>query len=423
MAISRPLLLALLGVVLLGATALAVQNARTASDGDATPAAVQAKPAPAPSGTPAPAGPEATLTSAFHLGAIDSARFSARLAFAGPSSAAGAGKVNLSGAFETGAANTIPEFAVTARIAAGGRTISGGLVSLGDKAYFVRGDRGWRVPAAVWNPLVEQVANGGSGGAAGRQKLPFDVHPETWVRDIKSEGRATIGGVETEHVSARVDPKAVIHDLTQAVRQNGAALPNQRALTRAVKRADLDVWVGADDHILRRLSAQLVFARSARLDLDVRLSDVNKPQQIKAPAHVLAGAPGGVLGQLAAGVVGGINGISGEPNVSLEALTSPNPRRAVRAVRNHKKVVILFRNPRGLDDKEMTSVMRSVDRRTRALVLVDQVDVVERYGKLVEDLGVSQTPSVVIIGRSGKAQLIEGYVDADTLTQAVADAR
>ena len=92
-------------------------------------------------------------------------------------------------------------------------------------------------------------------------------------------------------------------------------------------------------------------------------------------------------------------------------------------MRDHKKVVILFRNPRGLDDRAMASVMRDVDRRTKALVLTDDVDAVDRYGKLVEDLGVSQTPSIVIIDRSGKARLIEGYVDSDTLTQAVADAR
>jgi thioredoxin-related protein len=67
--------------------------------------------------------------------------------------------------------------------------------------------------------------------------------------------------------------------------------------------------------------------------------------------------------------------------------------------------------------------MRTVDRRTQALVLSDNVDAVERYGELVEDLGVSQTPSVVIIDRTGEAQLLEGYVDSDTLTQAVADAR
>jgi hypothetical protein len=110
-------------------------------------------------------------------------------------------------------------------------------------------------------------------------------------------------------------------------------------------------------------------------------------------------------------------------DTSLKALTTPNPGRAARAVKQHKKVVILFRNPRGLDDRAMGPVMRAVDDRTKALVLTDHVDAVERYGKLVEDLGVSQTPSVVIIDTRGEARLLEGYLDSNTLTQAVADAR
>jgi negative regulator of replication initiation len=130
-----------------------------------------------------------------------------------------------------------------------------------------------------------------------------------------------------------------------------------------------------------------------------------------------------VLGQLAEVVVAGINGVTGTQTPSLAALTSPNPGRAARAVRHHKKVMILFRNDRGLDDRAMAAIARQVEGRTRALVLTDDVGTVDRYGKLVEDLGVSQTPSVVIIDRFGKAQLIEGYVDAATLTQAVTDAR
>ena len=75
MAISRPFLLALLGVVLLGATVLAVQNARDASDSDATPAAVQSDAAPAPAQTPADSAPAETLRSAFNLNALHSAKF------------------------------------------------------------------------------------------------------------------------------------------------------------------------------------------------------------------------------------------------------------------------------------------------------------------------------------------------------------
>ena len=397
MAISRPFLLVLLGAVLLGVTAVAVQNARTSSSDDAAPALVQTDGATAPANTSSTSGPADTLRSAFDFGDLKSARFDAKLRL-GKSTG-----VRLTGAFAASATKGIPDFKV--HVSAGGA--DGGFVSVGGKAYFVRGDTGWRMPASLWTPVVENS--------------PFAVHPSTWVRDAKSEGTETVAGVKSEHVSAAVDPKAVVNDLAQAAGQSGGKAP--KALSRSVKRGQVDVWVGTDDHILRRLSANLTLASGARVGLDVRLSDVNKPQQIEAPAHVRAGAPSGVFGALAQSIAGNVGRATGEESSSLAVLTSPNPGRAARAVRDHRKVVILFRTPRGLDDRAMTSVMRTVDRRTQALVLSDNVDAVERYGKLVEDLGVSQTPSIVIIDRTGKAQLIEGYVDSGTLTQAVADAR
>ena len=53
----------------------------------------------------------------------------------------------------------------------------------------------------------------------------------------------------------------------------------------------------------------------------------------------------------------------------------------------------------------------------------DDVRNADRYESLLEDLGVNQAPAIVVIGRSGKASLIEGYIDADSLVQVVADAR
>jgi hypothetical protein len=411
MAISRPFLLALLGVVLLGATVLAVQNARNASDNDATPAAVQSDAAPVPAQTPADSAPADTLRSAFNLNALKSAQFTAKLSMGNRSQSL---RFELSGAFERGAANAVPEFEVDGRIWIGKQKIEGGFVSLGDKAYFTQRDTGWRLPAEIWDPVAKSVA-----GGQGQQAPGLQLHPETWVRDVKSEGTENIAGVETEHVSATVDPTAVINDIDQALQGTGAKVLNRRQATRAVKQAEFDVWVGADDHILRRLTGTVAISRVGRLGVDVRLTDVNEPQQIKAPAHIRAGAPGGVFGAFAEGLVGGVSGGS----VSLKAMTSPNPGKAARAVRDHKKVVILFRNSRGLDDRAMAAVMRSVDRRTKAVVLTDDVAAVERYGKLVEDIGVSQTPSIVIIDRTGRARLLEGYVDSDSLAQAVADAR
>jgi hypothetical protein len=410
MAISRPFLLALLGVVLLGATVLAVQNARTKTDSDTAPALVQTDAATPPANTNSTSGPADTLRNAFNLKAVHSARFQANLYLVDAKTRA---RFSLAGVFDTAGDTTIPRFRVRANMFLNGARASGGFVSLGDRAYFVRGDTGWRVPAALWVPLTE-----GAGGGA-QQNLPLAIHPETWVRDAKSAGSARIGGVETEHVTARIDAKAVVHDLAQAV----GGTVNQRALRRDIKRAELEVWVGKDDHILRQLQVRLNGPRKQGVELDARLIDVNKPQRIDAPAHVRAGAPSGTFGSFAQLIANGIGGATGASTTSLKVLTGPGPRRAARAVRDHKKVVIVFGNARALDDRAMLPVIRSVDRRTKAVVLIDDVAAVERYGKLVEDLGVSQTPSIVIIDRTGHARLLEGYVDSNSLTQAVADAR
>jgi hypothetical protein len=431
MAISRPFLLALLGAVLLGATFFAVQNARDNSGDDAAPAAQQSAPeqqAAKPAEPASTASPQELLEAAFQGGQVESTAFDATITGAGDDSRL---SLEVSGAFERGAANDVPEVDVNLQIAANGERAEGGFVSLGDEAYFTRGETGWRVPDEVWSPLVEAVA---SGGAAEPQSLALPFDPQTWIRDVRSEGTETLDGVETTHVAAAVDVRRVLRDVFPLARLNGAELPSVRDAASTVKRADFDVWVGTDDRVLRRLSADVAFATppalrgpgdSARseISLDLRLTDVNQPQDIEAPADVRPGMPGGAFGELAEGLVSGLSGLGGAQPVSLAALTSPNPQRAARAVADGKKVVILFQNPDALDDRAMRRVVNELDGRTKALVLVDHVDTVDRYGKLVEDLGVSQTPSVVLIDRTGEARLIEGYVDTDTLAQAVADAR
>ncbi len=45
------------------------------------------------------------------------------------------------------------------------------------------------------------------------------------------------------------------------------------------------------------------------------------------------------------------------------------------------------------------------------------------YSALTAEIGISQAPAVVIVGKSGKARLIEGFIDEETLKQEVADSR
>jgi hypothetical protein len=428
MAISRPFLLALLGAVLLGATFFAVQSARNSTGDEAAPAVQQVEPAeqaaaPAePAATPA-LSPKEALEAALSPSGVDSTAFTATLLARG---GGGRASIELSGAYEVGAANDLPdiELKVSARGLERDQRFQGGFVSVDEAAYFTQGESAWRLPDEVWGPLVDQAARNGFDP----QRFSLPVDPRKWLGEAKSEGTETIDGVETTHVSATVDEERVARDVLAALRASGQEIDGSpvAAVRRGVKSAELDAWVGTEDRIVRRLAVESVIVDDGErgvLSLDVRLTGVNKPQDIEAPANVSQGMPAGLLGQFADGFATSLSRRVGGQPLSLAALTSPNPRKAARAVAGGKKVVILFQNPDGLDDRAMRGVMRQLDARTRAVVLTDDVDAVDRYGSMVEDLGVSQTPAVVLIDRRGEARLIEGYVDTDTLAQAVADAR
>ncbi len=162
------------------------------------------------------------------------------------------------------------------------------------------------------------------------------------------------------------------------------------------------------------------------MDVDFALSRVNQPQQIERPAKVKNALPGGTLGQFATGFVGGLGSTVGvtPDDLRLGVPVTNAHLKAERAVADNQKVVIFFQNRRALDDKAVADSVKSLkSRMKKVLVLTDDARNADRYGSLLEDLKVNQAPAIVVIGRSGKASLIEGYVDAGSLVQVVADAR
>jgi hypothetical protein len=421
MAISRPFLLAVLGAALLAATFLSVQNARNEASSDAVPVAQPTPPNEPPAARADSAkSPVDTLESALS-GKLTSATFDLQVELAGGAESA---RVGLSGAFERGAANDVPALNVNAKVSASGERFQGGFVTVEEKAWFTQGDAAYEMPPEAWAPVVQSVANGTRTQA---QPLPFQLDPQTWVRDAQTVGKEQLDGVETTHVSASVDVEALARDLTQVARGNAAGLPAPKRIAGLFERAELDAWVGSDQ-ILRRLTARVAFDNSRRqtprrIDFSLDLSAVNEAQSIKAPAGVRAGLPAGDFGRFVETFTAGLSGVTGGEPLSLAALSTANPRKAARAVRAGKQVVIFFRNPNGLDDRAVGRSVRALERRSSAVVLTDHVDAVERYGKLVEDLGVSQTPSLVLIDSAGDARLIEGFIDSKSLSQVVSDAR
>jgi hypothetical protein len=433
MAISRPFLLALLGVALLAATVFAVQNARNSATDDPAPVAKQQpaeQAAPAPAEPAQPASPQDLLASAFSSD-VESASFKGSLAF----SVEGARNViSTQGAFVDNGPKEMPEIDINlrVRVPSMGLNERGGFVTNGERAWFTRRGTAYVVPGPTWNAIAKARE---SGRFATEEDSPeIDVDPSGWLSKVKAEGKESVGGVEATHISAEVDSAKAITDIVKGMADAGESsvpLPNaeQRLRQSGLTNGELDVWVG-DDKILRRVTLALSGRgdgnRRVTAELDFQLSDVNEPQRIARPAKVKSGMPGGVYGQVANGVLSSVAESAGlkaeELNIGVPVTNSHV--KAERAVADNKKVVIFFKNPRALDDKAVADSVRSLDRRLeRVVVLSDDVRNVKRYGSLLEDLGVSQAPAIVVIGQSGEARLIEGYVDADSLVQVVADAR
>lgn len=104
------------------------------------------------------------------------------------------------------------------------------------------------------------------------------------------------------------------------------------------------------------------------------------------------------------------------------AATAGVPPKVARALKSEKTVVLFFRQP-GADDDATESAVRSLRGKKRVAVFSDGIAHLARYRLVVTGLGITQAPSVVIVGKSRKAVLIEGFVDKGSLTQQVLDAR
>ena len=161
--------------------------------------------------------------------------------------------------------------------------------------------------------------------------------------------------------------------------------------------------------------------------LELNLTDVGEPQTIEAPAKVVHAASRAARSATSCArlLESSAAAAGGDPSLiraGLEGVQQPAEAQE-GALRQNRKVVLFFANPRGLDDRAVETSVRSVKRETKAVVLTDHVVNVGRYGDLVENLGVNQAPAVVVIDTDGKARLIEGYVDGPSLVQVVTDAR
>jgi hypothetical protein len=215
----------------------------------------------------------------------------------------------LSGPFERTAGKTSADLAATVTI--GSSTAHLGIDVLPGHDYVGIDGTFYDLPTTGSGSALGGIF-GGSSGAAGPATGAtgmfgsLGIDPHSWLSDPKIVGDATVGGVQTQHLSAQVDIAKVLGDVEKVVGAAGAtgssgsssitsALP---LIESAITSAKVDMYTGVSDHILRRFDLAIAFSvpaiaasefgglKGGSLSFDATLTDLGKAETISAPANV-----------------------------------------------------------------------------------------------------------------------------------------
>jgi hypothetical protein len=219
--------------------------------------------------------------------------------------------LRLSGPFESKGVDRLPDFAFQLLITAGGRSLQAGAVSANKRFFLSLAGASFEAPQSTLAALRSGYAQAAkSAGGRGSALASLGVDPSAWLAHPVKAGTARIGDQQTVHLSASLNLPSFLQGAEKLSNAGGATglaagsqlarllSPRQRtALESSLKSAHIDVYTGAEDHLLRALSIRLLLVtsahaekvlgglRRAQLSLRLQFSELNKAQRILPPAH------------------------------------------------------------------------------------------------------------------------------------------
>jgi hypothetical protein len=222
---------------------------------------------------------------------------------------------SLSGPFQSTGKESLPELAlaISAKGDAEGENIDfeGGLTVLGDRAFIAYNGTNYEVDPTTFGFIkssFEEAEQEGSkespdAEVTACQKAAESLDLGEFVDNLENEGSEDIDGTGTTKLSGDLDPKTAVEAVIKLAEEPACsseldatgALPldelkeQQSELTDAIKDAHITINIGEDDHIPRKVTADMTIepkgtGETAEVEFDVTLSKVNEQQTIKAPA-------------------------------------------------------------------------------------------------------------------------------------------
>ena len=102
------------------------------------------------------------------------------------------------------------------------------------------------------------------------------------------------------------------------------------------------------------------------------------------------------------------------------------PVSLARALAGGKVLMLVFTSQKAADDEATRRSVQAIQKKypqgRRVVVVRDRLANLADYRLLISGVGVSQTPSIVVMRADREPRLLEGFIDEGTLRQHVADA-
>lgn len=253
-------------------------------------------------------------------------------------------ELTLTGPYQSGGGERVPSVDWDIGVRAQNQSFNAGVTSTGDRAFLAFQGTDYELDQRSVRQLNRRIA--ASAGDEDRQSLgDFGVTARDWVVDASDSGDQEVAGVDTHHVSGRLDVSRALEDLNKVVEeaaklsgQGGPQPPprltdeQKRQIEEVIENPRFDAYVGKEDDILRRLSADLEFQvpedsreqvgglEGGRISFSIEFADVGTPKEIEAPADP---RPVSELTQQLQGLLGGALGAAPPPG---EAEGSAGPQ-------------------------------------------------------------------------------------------------
>jgi len=218
-------------------------------------------------------------------------------------------QLSANGVYNLADGASVPDIDIDVGLSLNDGSLGGAIVVSDKQGYIKLGNSGYKLPDSINEKLIAPAP--AAKNALTKTGAMFYINPQDWQTKAQLIGETEVAGEKVQHIRADIQPGKFFLDLsrltrfltlirvTQAIGLPQALGPKVRAaLERSVTVATGEVWIGTDDHVLRKAHAEgkLVVAErdrktlfgitSAKLDATINISEVGDPQKVGVPKQI-----------------------------------------------------------------------------------------------------------------------------------------